>query len=167
MWPILIKICLLRANPQDLPTSSSLTAVTALLYYLADVGAALAWVPLERAWLAGAADTLLLCTLAHIALKLSKHSERTLQTLMALTGCGAVFTVVAALVGSVVPDSAPSLYVSLPALFWFLAVYGHILRHALEVPYAAGVIATAAYLFLSFIVVGPFLTPAVINGGLN
>jgi hypothetical protein len=165
MWPTtLVNLCLLRANPQDLPTSSALTAAMILLYYAADVVAALAWVPLERAWVAAAADTLLLCALGYVALKLRQRPERIRQTLMALAGCGAVFAFAATVIGSVVPDGPSSLYVSLPALFWLLAVYGHILRHALEVPYAAGVIATGAYVFLSSMAIGPFLTPAASGG---
>jgi hypothetical protein len=165
MWPMtVVNICLLRANPQDLPTSSTLTVATILFYYAADIVAALAWVPLERAWVAATADTFLLCALAHLALKLHQRLERVRQTLMALAGCGAVFALVATLVGSVVPDGPSSLYVSLPALFWLLAVYGHILRHALEVPYAVGVVATGAYVFLSSLAIGPFLTPAASGG---
>ena len=160
MWPVtLFNICLLRANPQDLPTSTALTAAAVLFYYAADVAAALAWVPLEQAWMVAAVDTFLLCALAHLALKLHRRPERMRQTVMALTGSGAVFALVATLIGSVIPGGATSLYVSLPALFWLLAVYGHILRHALEVPYGAGIVATATYLFLSFMVVGPLLTP--------
>lgn len=165
MWPLtVVNICLLRAAPQDLPTSSALSGIAVFCYYVADVGAALAWVPLDRAWLAAAVDTLLLCALAQWALKLSRRPERTQQTLMALAGCGAVFALVTASIDAVVPGGASSLYVTLPALFWLLAVYGHILRHALEVPYVAGIAATGVYLFLSLIVVGPFLTPAVPNG---
>jgi len=164
MWLMtLLNICLLRANPQDLPTSTALTGVAVFLYYVADIAAALAWVPFERAWLVAAVDTFLLCGLAHLALKVQRRPERTRQTLMALTGCGAVFALAATFIGSVVPGGATSLYVSLPALFWLLTVYGHILRHAFDVPYAAGVAATGTYLFLSFIVVGPLLTSAASN----
>jgi hypothetical protein len=163
MWvSTILNIFTLRANPQDLPTSRGLTAVAIGLYVVADVGTALAWVPFDRALVAGVVDTLLLGSLAAFALTLRRHTERLPQTLMALTGCGVLFGIVSMALNAIVPDNA-AVYASLPALFWLSAVYGHILRHALEVPYVSGIIATGIYLFLSLVVVGPFLTPAAIG----
>jgi hypothetical protein len=160
MWPVtLFNICLLRANPQDLPTSTALTALTLALYYLADFITALTLVPIGRALQAAAADTLLIGTLTYAALSLRQLKPRTRQTLMALAGGGAVLGVVTTAIGSLLPQGTSPFMISLPALLWLLAVYGHILRHALDVPYAMGVMATGAYLFLSLVVVGPFLIP--------
>lgn len=162
MWlATAVNISLLRANPQDLPTSTIPTVVAVVLYYVVDIITALAWTSFEYAAVAAAVDTLLLGALTYSTLKLRRHGERFLQTLTALAGCGAILGIVTTAFSAVVPGGASSLYVSLPALFWLLAVYGHILRHALEVPYMAGIAATAIYLFLSLIVVSPLLVPVV------
>jgi hypothetical protein len=158
MWPVtLFNICLLRANPQDLPTSTALTALVMALYFMADLITALTLVPTARALQAAAADTLLIGTLTYVALSLRQLKPRARQTLMALAGGGAVLGIVTTALGSLLPEGVSPFYVSLPALLWLLAVYGHILRHALDVPYAMGIVATGAYLFLSLVVVGPFL----------
>jgi hypothetical protein len=160
MWfTTLLRICLLRANPQDLPTSSALTALALLVYFAADIATALTMVPWDRALGAAAADTLLIVALALLALALRELLPRARQTLLALGGCGALLGVVSTVAGSLLPESASALYISVPALLWLLAVYGHILRHALGVPLAMGILTTGAYLMLSLVVVGPFLIP--------
>ena len=45
----------------------------------------------------------------------------------------------------------------LPFLFWFLAVYGHILRSALNVSLSVGLALSVGYVLLSLAVTGPFL----------
>ncbi len=45
----------------------------------------------------------------------------------------------------------------LPFLFWFLAVYGHILRHAFNVTLGIGLLLATGYVLLSLMVTGPFL----------
>jgi hypothetical protein len=164
MWPVtVLNIFLLRANPQDLPTSRSLTAMAVALYFAADVGVALTQVPFDRALLAAGMDTLVLGLLTQLALNVRRHGERLSQTLLALTGCGVLFGAISMTINALVPDQATSFYAFLPALFWLFAVYGHILHHALEVPYVTGVAAAGAYLFLSVIVTAPFLTSAALG----
>jgi hypothetical protein len=163
MWPaILINICLLRANPQDLPTSTALTTFALLLYYVADVVTAATFVPFSQALLAAAADTALIVVLALLALSLRQLTVRARQTLMALAGCGALLGLVSTLVGSLLPDGVSPFLVSVPSLLWLIAVYGHILRHALDVPYVMGIVTTGAYLFLSLVVVAPLLIPPTV-----
>jgi hypothetical protein len=165
MWPVtLLNICLLRANPQELPTSGQLTTLLLVLYYLADVATALTLVPLDRALQAAVADTFLVATLAYLGLSLRHLTARARQTLMALAGCGALLGVTTTVIGSLLPEGVSPFYVSVPALLWLFAVYGHILRHALDIPFAMGIVATGAYLFLSLVVVGPFLiSPEIVN----
>jgi len=158
MWPAtLLKICLLRANPQDLPTSTGLTALALAAYYLADVATALMTVPLARALEAAAADTFVLVALVHAALNLRRLGARTRQTLTALAGGGALLAGVTVIIESLLPEGVSSVYVWAPSLLWLLAVYGHVLRHAFDVPYALGIVATGAYLILSLFITAPFL----------
>ena len=44
----------------------------------------------------------------------------------------------------------------LPFLFWFLAVYGHILRHAFNTSVGIGLLLATGYVLLSLLVTGPF-----------
>jgi len=161
---LLINICLLRADPQDLPSSNVLTGIALLVYFVADVVTASTMVPFGQALQAAIADTLLLSTLALLALSLRQLTSRARQVLLALAGCGAVLGLVTTAVGVLLPEGTSPFYVSVPALLWLFAVYGHILRHALNVPYVMGIVVTGAYLFLSLVVVGPFLiAPEVVN----
>ena len=157
MWPtILLKICLLRANPQDLPTSTRLTVLVLAIYAATDVVMAWVTVPLARALLAAVVDTFLLIALVHVALNLRQFGVRVRQTLMALAGCGALFAIPSLIAASWIGGTAPFV-VWVPLLLWMVAVYGHILRHALEVRYALGIAAACVYVFISLVATGPFL----------
>lgn len=157
MWPVtLLKICLLRANPQDLPSSSRLTALALVVYYVTDVVMAFITVSFTRALLFAALDTFLLAALAHTALSLRHFGVRLRQTLMALAGCGVLLAIPALIamgwIGATLPPA-----VWAPLLLWSVAVYGHILRHALEVRYAHGIAAACVYVFVALVATGPFL----------
>lgn len=165
MWLLTLwRICLLRANPQDLPVSTVLTVLSVAGYGAANVMFALATarpdqpvVPLDRIVQAAIVDTLLLVGLVQLVLKQRQLAERVLQTVMALTGCGVVFALVTMTAVNVVPAAvSPMLVWGLSAL-WLFAVYGHILRHALNVSYVAGVASAGLYFFLSLLVTVPFL----------
>ena len=87
-----LDLCLLRANPQDLPTSNRLLAAALVAHLLANVLTGLDSASPENALLAGAMDTLLLVALTHTGLMLRGVGARTRQTLTALAGCGALLT---------------------------------------------------------------------------
>ncbi len=157
MWPAtLLKICLLRANPQDLPPSTRLTALALAVYCATDVVMAFITVPLARALQFAAVDTFLLVALAHMALSLRHLGVRLQQTLMALAGCGILLAIPALIVMGWIGATLPPV-VWVPLLLWSVAVYGHILRHALEVRYSLGIAAACVYVFIALMVTGPFL----------
>src|SRR5882672_5291477 len=94
MWSVtLLRICLLRADPQNLPTSALLTALTLAAYCATDVAVALETVPLTSALAAAAADTLLIGALTYTALSLCRLGARWQQTLTALAGSGALLAI--------------------------------------------------------------------------
>ena len=157
-FKIFLDLCLLRANPQDLPTSNRLLAAALVGHLLANVLTGLDGASLENALLAGVMDTLLLVALTHTGLMLRGVGARTRQTLTALAGCGALLAVLAwAVVTAAEAVTAHAWVAWLPFLFWFLAVYGHILRNALNVSLGVGLALAIGYVLLSLLVTGPFL----------
>ena len=105
-------------------------------------------------------DTLLLVALTHTGLMLRGVGVRTRQTLTALAGCGALLTFAAWGAVTLAETVTAHAWVAwLPFLFWFLAVYGHILRNALNVSLGVALALSAGYVLLSLAVTGPFLLP--------
>jgi len=103
-------------------------------------------------------DTLLLVALTHTGLMLRNLRERTRQTLAALAGTGVLFTVATwAVVTATGLPAKQAWVIGVPFLFWFLAVYGHILRHAFNVTLGVGLLLATGYVLLSLMVTGPFL----------
>lgn len=157
MWSAtLVKICLLRANPQDLPSSTRLTALALSVYCATDVVAALVTVPLARALQFAALDTALLVALAHLALNLRHLGARVRQTLTALAGCGVLLAIPALVAMALVGSTLPAV-VWVPLLLWSVTVYGHILRHALDVRYTLGIAAACVYVLIALLVAGPLI----------
>ncbi|MBI3571266.1 MAG: hypothetical protein HY082_09200 [Gammaproteobacteria bacterium] len=157
---IFFNLCLLRANPQDLPSSNRLLGVALVAHLAANLLAGLGETGLENALIAGAMDTLLLVALTHTGLMMRDLRQRTRQTLIALAGSGALFTILAwaaVAAAEMVTVTAQAWVVSLPFLFWFLAVYGHILRHAFNTSVGFGLLLATGYVLLSLLVTGPFL----------
>lgn len=165
-----LNICVLRARPQDLPASFALFRISLFVYFTANMVVLFDGVSLARALLAAIVDTLLLVALAHSALLLRQHGERMWQTLSALAGCGAFVSIVAWVATSlalraVAPEVAEMnaaalaelspaqvqliMLVWFPCLAWFVLVFGHILRHSLDVPMFVGVVFAMLYVIVS------------------
>jgi hypothetical protein len=157
MLATLLRICLLRANPQDLPASATLLALALVAHAAADVLSLRGLVELRSALQAAVVDTVLLVTLAHTALLLRNHADRALQTIAALAGCGALLTVLSHAAVALAQPLAPPPLIALPFIGWFVLVYGHILRHALSVQFALAAGFGLAYLFISMLLTSAFL----------
>lgn len=157
---IFLDLCLLRADPQDLPASNRLLAAALVVHLLVNVLSGFDSASPENALLAGAMDTLLLVALTHTGLMLRGVGARTRQTLTALAGCGALLSFAAWGAVTLAETVTAHAWVAwLPFLFWFLAVYGHILRNALNVSLGVALALSAGYVLLSLAVTGPFLLP--------
>jgi hypothetical protein len=165
-----LNICLLRANPQDLPASHFLLVLSLIAYLSANLVTFSDTVSWARALVASVADTLLLIALVHSALLIRRLVVRGRQTLAALAGCGAFISLIAWMattiavkavapdisdVGtSALPELSPGqtqiiLIVSLLCVAWFVLVFGHIFREALNVPIAGGVAIAMLYILVS------------------
>ena len=158
---LMLELCLLRRGPQDLPHSPALAQGLVLLGVGVDL--------LLLRWLDEGDDPLLqiacslglLLVLPWILLALRQRTERYVQTLSAFAGTGILFSLVyvpIALKSAALPPpvagQAPSgeqLLIAWAALLvvgWKLAINGHIWRHALDWPRAAGLL-LAVGLFLA------------------
>ncbi len=157
---IFLGICLLRANPQDLPTSNRLMLAALIAYGLADVIGVLDTLSLGSAALAAAVDTLLLIAATHLALRWRNAENRFPQTLSALAGCGALLSLLAWAATGLTREWLPPAWVWAPFLLWYTLVFGHVLRNALSLALPAGVAVSLLYIILSMGVTGLLVNPA-------
>ena len=154
---IFFDICLLRAKPQDLPASVVLLALSLSAHVVVNLAALMGKADLSIALQAALVDTLVLVALVHSALLLRQMPARSRQTLTALTGSGALLSLLAWPVFQLVRDTNQLTFVVLLFVFWQIAVFGHILRHALSVSYFAGIAISILYIMItSFIVISLF-----------
>lgn len=158
---VFVDICLLRAGPQDLPGSSFLLMVTALLSLLTgtlvvvgtfgSLGAALA---------AQSLDILLLLGLLKLLLQINSKPARFQQTAIALLGTGVLINLVAMPLQLIAPgDPSANVATELSGLLylfllvWALVIVGHIIRHAIEIKLANGIaLALIYFLAVNFLV---------------
>jgi hypothetical protein len=153
---ILVEICLLRAGPADLPASQALLGLALVTYATVGVLVLTPGSGLGGAVVQSVADVALLIVLLRVGLQLRRVPERFNQTLAALAGTGAMigfaaWPLIATLhAADVRGELAPLPSLLLLGLFlWSLAVIGHVLRHALVLSYAAGVLVATVYIALS------------------
>jgi hypothetical protein len=152
-------LCLLRANPQDLPGSGVLVLSSLAAYAAMDVVGVLDIIPPAAALLAAAVDTLMLVAVTHLALRLRRFENRFSQTLAALAGSGALLSLAAWGVAGLAGAAIPPDWIWVPFLVWYTVVFGHVLRHALSIPMMAGIAASFLYLLLAMGVTGLFIHP--------
>ncbi|MCB1861146.1 MAG: hypothetical protein H6964_11220 [Chromatiaceae bacterium] len=163
---VFVDICLLRAGPQDLPGSVFLVVLTALLSLLTGtlviVGT---FGSLDTALAAQLLDILLLLGLLRLVLQLTGKSARFLQTAAALFGSGALINLVTMplqLLGSGVTSQGDAGELSglfyLFLIIWALVIVAHIVRQALEVRMASGILISLAYFLIVNYVVQSLFT---------
>ncbi len=157
LWSAFFLICRLQLRPQDLPASSILLILSLCLYTLVSMTLSLFHLSIKPAILSALLDTSLLILLTNSLLYIVHYSVRINQTLTALAGTNSVLGIL----------SIPLLFwleqlqlqpgdIALPELLllglimWNIAVYAHILRHALEVPFFVGVGLTIITHLLTF-----------------
>lgn len=151
---LLLEMLLLRARPQDLPASRLGLGLALSANALADGLALLDQMPVLAALQAAVLDTLLLTVFVLALLAWRHFNARAPQTLTALAGIGALFSLMVwSGTGLVSGEAGLAVVVSL-ILLWYLAVAGHILRHALEISWLAGVALSFLYFVLSTGLIG-------------
>jgi len=155
------RIALLRAGPQDLPGGVAAPTISIALYTCIVVISGLAD---ERT--AGFSDLFVSIVVPLIAagsiLGLRRATARFNQTVAALFGTGALISLVnLPLWFSTPPLPAPLVMLALVALFWSLAVDGHIWRSALNCPFAGGLTIAVLILFVQLLVFQAMGSPGV------
>lgn len=147
-------ICLLQHRPQDLPAAQLLFVITAVAYALSNIILAATYMNPARASLCGAAEAVLMLSIMYILLALRGVPRRWLQTGVAISGTGTLFSLVGLPLFMVItranaagPWQMAAYLAVMGLLAWNVAVLGHILRHALSIPMIAGVVVAIAYLW--------------------
>ncbi|HSS65728.1 MAG TPA: hypothetical protein VLS27_14955 [Gammaproteobacteria bacterium] len=154
-----VEICFLRRAPQDLPDSTFLLALMLVAHTVTSILLNAVVLNGWNAMLAGFTDTLLVSILTASVLYLHSFSARIVQTLSAMTGTGAIISLVAIPLfswhaGAQQSGSANAVgtLMVFGIVVWSLAVSAHILRHALSVAYFLGILVSVAFYGISYTV---------------
>lgn len=151
-----VEICVLRRGPQDLPVSTLLLGIMLVAHTVSSTLLSVVTLDVWKAIMAGIVDTLLVAALTGSLLYLHRLKSRIVQTLTAMTGTGAIITLAAIplftwLKGAEAAGSGSPIaaLLVLGLIAWSLGVSGHILRHALSVPYILGILIAFAFFWIS------------------
>jgi len=151
---LIFNIMRLRAAPQDLPYSRVLMLLCIGAYLLMGLVIASLDQTFGLALLSAGVDTLLLVGLAWLALWITDHQSRIIQTVTAFTATGTLFEImgwplVAYLQQTSADDPSSLSFLLLILIIWNISVIGHILRHAVDVPMWIGTGIALLYIYTS------------------
>ena len=149
-----LAICLFRIGPQDLPTSTVLLGVALAAHAVSGTLVSLLVLGFWQAIAAGITGTAVLALLAWSLLMLNRLGERTVQTLSALAGCDALIGFIAVPVMMYAHAAEPAARqvagpLILALIVWSIAVFGHVLRHALATSMMIGVVVAVVFYWIS------------------
>jgi hypothetical protein len=162
-------LCLFRRGPQDVPHSPSLLGGLVVASFVLDLALMTRLESFGAAFVRVVIGLVAALVLPQIALKLAKLEARWVQTASALLAASIAFTLLSIpiLLGvGKMPEkpedvTAAQFMLTWVALFvsaWQLAVRGHILRHALNLPLRLGVLVAVIFfaieIFVTFLVFG-------------
>jgi hypothetical protein len=156
LFKFFFRIILLRATPQELPSSTFLMSATLLAYALVELLLALNKTPPLEALAMVSVDVILLASLCWILLSLRGLAPRYVQTLTALSGCGAMLALCAWPLLLWQQASGSDTTIMLVALlmwawfFWQIIVFSHIISQALSSPMIIGSALALLYMYISF-----------------
>jgi hypothetical protein len=150
-------IAMLRLGPEDLPASRFLLGFAAVAYLVTgEISVSFYARDIGDAFLQLAADIGLLVVFVTGLLVLYGKAARLGQTMTALLGTGALLALIALPLSIWLRwDDANGIGSSLPVVglylvvLWSIAVTGHILHRALEIPFVGGLVLGAAYFILN------------------
>jgi hypothetical protein len=165
LFKIFLDICLFRRGPQDLPASGFLMGLTLLLNLLASIFLASLEVDLPQALLQSLVAPVFLALFVFGLLKFSQRPSRFTQTVTAGIGCDALITALAipvVVVSLFLPDVRTAAGLLLFALMlWEMAVMGHIVRQAMEIPFMAGFGLALVYTAMSYRIMMAMFPPLI------
>jgi len=156
-FAILVRdLCQLRQSPQDVPYSTALLALLIVAGIAIDLASGLVVENASNILARSLLSTVLVLSLCWIALAVRGLTNRYVQTATALAACGVAFSLlvlpVVWMMGTLPvppetlkPHQVLLGWVMLGILLWSLAVNAHILRHALDGPFAFGLALATAW----------------------
>ena len=153
-------ICLLRAGPQDLPSSLFLLRMVVVLSVIVGVFLNLKTEGLSQSLMISLFNIVWLTAFLYFSLQLRGKLERFRQSLIAMLGTNVIlgllimpfmYHLVAA---EAAGESAPVAFqFFLLLLIWDITVFAHIIRHSLDIRLGYGFAISLGYLILSWTVV--------------
>ena len=156
------QIALLRSGPQDLPGGVAAPVIAVAAHASIVVVASLAD---ERAASFSGLFVSVVVPLVAVGaiLGLRRMAARFNQTVAALFGTGALISLINIPLWffDQTPLPAPLVMLALIALFWSLAVDGHVWRHALNCSFAGGVAVAVVVFFLQLLTIQVMGNPGV------
>lgn len=160
------RVCLLRESPQRLPASGFLLSLSLAAYFLVAVLLATVTLPLSTALAAAGVDTVLLVALLLAALQLRGVPARLNQALTAAAGSLAILGAIS------LPATqwldvlmAQGADVTLPLTLilllqgWSIVITAHVLRHALDLPFLAGLGIAIVYFIVALQILNALFLP--------
>lgn len=149
------EVCLLRRRPQDLPGSGLFFGMCVAAYTLSSLLLTLTYQDIRKSVLVAVIDAGLMILITYLLLLAIRRPARWLQTGTALLGTGTIFSLLATPVYYLltVPGTGQTGNSVLGFLVWVLivwniAVMAHILKHALAVSFAMGILVALMYIIL-------------------
>lgn len=150
------RLTLLKVKPQDCPASTPLLLFVA--YFLVSFVNTLAVYGFSRSVVQSIVDLAVLWFFTKFLL--SKHKERIPQTLNAFLGAGIIIGVIHTFFSySMITDrelaeiSQATKLIFFAIFIWVVTIYGHIIRHAIEVTLPTGISIALGYVMISIIVI--------------
>lgn len=150
-------ICLLRLGPQDLPASQRLLQYALVANVVVSVVGTAPLTGVGTAIAQTLFGVLLFALLLHVALGWRRLRARFVQTFTAVMGCEALFGVVIFplvlwMVRAQQADASTQtpLLLWLVIAIWYVVVLAHILRHAMSLTFALGMVFSMIYIALSW-----------------
>ena len=149
-------ICLFRASPKDLPTSSFLMIMSLMAYGLIGLFMAMNKSSVIQAMAMVGVDIVLLAGLTWLVLWVRLLGNRYMQTLTALAGCGAMLALFAWPLLLWQQYSGSNAIESIMALvmwiwfFWQILVFSHIISQALSTSLFVATGLALVYMFISY-----------------
>lgn len=149
-----VKLALLQAQPQDMPASYMLQKMLILFYFIFVVINTLAVHEIWQSVLHGAIDLAMLALFTYLLLKDKK--QRFNQAFNALLGVSLMIGIVHALVSVLFSIDVSSQEIPAVAqliffiiFIWVVIVYGHIIKHAVEINMPAAISISLIYIVLN------------------
>lgn len=150
------QLTLLKVKPQDCP--ATLSSLLFVLYFLVSFINTLAVYEFSRSAVHSAVDLLVLWLFTKLLL--AKHQERIPQTLNAFLGAGIIIGVIHTILSYSLISNRELAEISQLAkltffvvFIWIVIIYGHIIRHAIDVTLPAGISIALGYVMASIIVI--------------